>query len=79
MVKFCSSPGYVCVDYYPIFNKRYYITVMGRCAVPNLLDIKRKRYGSIHYFHCNLDRMNTEKKKRSKRSMKEISIALIWK
>lgn len=33
MVKFAAA-GYVCVDYYPDFNNRYYITGNGsRCAI----------------------------------------------
>ena len=36
MVKFAAA-GYVCVDYYPDFNNRYYITGNGVDALFNLL------------------------------------------
>lgn len=35
MVKFAAA-GYVCVDYYPDFNNRYYITGNG-CKLSNNL------------------------------------------
>lgn len=40
MVKFAAA-GYVCVDYYPDFNNRYYITGNGVDVLFNLLDIKK--------------------------------------
>ena len=52
MVKFAAA-GYVCVDYYPDFNNRYYITGNGvDVLIQSAGHKKRKRYGSIHYFRC---------------------------
>ena len=76
MVKFAAA-GYVCVDYYPDFNNRYYITGNGVDVLFNLLDIKKEKIWKHPLFPLYL-MMNTEKEA-VKCFTKEISIALIWK
>ena len=50
MVKFAAA-GYVCVDYYPDFNNRYYITGNGVDVLFNLLDIKKEKIWKHPLFH----------------------------
>lgn len=61
MVKFAAA-GYVCVDYYPDFNNRYYITGNGVDVLFNLLDIKKEKIWKHPLFPLYL-MMNTEKKR----------------
>ena len=61
MVKFAAA-GYVCVDYYPDFNNRYYITGNGsRCAVQSAGHKKGK--DMKHPLFPLYLMMNTEKKR----------------
>lgn len=61
MVKFAAA-GYVCVDYYPDFNNRYYITGNGVDVLFNLLDIKKGKIWKHPLFPLYL--MNDTEKKR---------------
>ena len=46
MVKFTAA-GYVCIDYYPDFDDRYYVTGNGVDVLFNLLDMRRDIESSI--------------------------------
>ncbi|MDO4648533.1 MAG: PfkB family carbohydrate kinase [Eubacteriales bacterium] len=46
MVKFTAA-GYVCIDYYPDFNNRYYVTGNGVDVLFNLLDLRQDVTSSV--------------------------------